>query len=181
MLDIFGDGKDVWPYRDPDDLTRFDVSKLAQWNVLFDHMQANGILLQIVTQETENELMLDDGDTGDERSLYYSELIARFAHHPALVWNLGEENGPLSWRPEGQDDKQRMAMATCFERHDPYDHPVQIHSHSEPQDKNAIFEPLLGFEALDGVSFQISQRPLVNEETRRWRKRAPARPAGAGC
>ncbi len=28
-LNILGDGKDVWPYINPKDLTQFDVSKLA--------------------------------------------------------------------------------------------------------------------------------------------------------
>ena len=88
-LNIDGDGNDVWPYENSKDFTRFDVSKLEQWNILFDHMQSKGILLHIVTQETENELLLDRGDTGPLRRLYFSELIARFGHHPALIWNLG--------------------------------------------------------------------------------------------
>jgi len=49
-----GDGKDVWPYISPDDFSRFDVSKLAQWEVLFQHAQSKGILLHVVLQETEN-------------------------------------------------------------------------------------------------------------------------------
>lgn len=167
-LNILGDGNDVWPYLTPDDFTRFDVSKLEQWNVLFGHMQSKGILLHIVIQETENELMLDGGDTGMLRSLYLSELIARFGHHPAIVWNLGEENGPVHWRPEGQNDAQRKAMATYLKTHDPYDHPVFLHTHSEPTDKNQILSPLLGFPALDGLSFQVADRRTVNEETSRW-------------
>ena len=34
-MNIGGDGKDVWPYRSPEDFTRFDVSKLAQWEIVF--------------------------------------------------------------------------------------------------------------------------------------------------
>jgi N-acetylneuraminic acid mutarotase len=169
-LNILGDGNDVWPYRTPDDFTRFDVSKLEQWNIVFDHMQSKGILLHIVVQETENELMLDGGDTSALRSLYFSELIARFGHHPTLVWNLGEENGPVHWKPEGQNDVQRMAMATYLKDHDPYGHPVVLHTHSEAADKDDILTPLLGFEAMDGLSFQVSGRRTVNAETQKWRK-----------
>ena len=169
-LNILGDGKDVWPYVTPEDFTRFDVSKLEQWNILFDHMQSKGILLHIVTQETENELMLDGGDTGPLRALYYSELIARFAHHPALVWNLGEENGPVHWRPEGQNNAQRKAMTKYLMAHDPYNHPILLHTHSQASEKDDIAGPLLGFKPLDGLSFQVADRETVNAETQKWRK-----------
>ena len=56
-------------------------------------MDGLGILQHVVLQETENELMWDAGDTGPMRKLYLRELIARFAHHPRLIWNIGEENG----------------------------------------------------------------------------------------
>lgn len=171
-LNIGGDGKDVWPYRDPSDLTRFDVSKLAQWDRVFSHMQARGVLLHIVLQETENELMLDGGDTGALRSLYLSELIARFGHHPALIWNLGEENGPVSWRPEGQTDDQRMAMIDFIATHDPYGHPVILHTHAQADEKDHILTPLLGYAGLDGLSFQVADRRTVNAQTRKWKTRS---------
>ena len=41
--------------------------------------------------EEANKRELDGGELGVERKLYYRELIARFAHHPALQWNLCEE------------------------------------------------------------------------------------------
>lgn len=48
-------------------------------------MDKLGLMLHVVTQETENDRLLDGGEPGFERKLYYRELIARFAHHPALV------------------------------------------------------------------------------------------------
>lgn len=170
VLNIGGDGNDVWPYRDPLDFTRFDVSKLAQWEIVFSHMQSRGILLHIVTQETENELLHDDGDVGPERRLFYHEMIARFGHHPGLVWNLGEENGPVHWRPAGQNDSQRRAMAAFFEAEDPYGHPVFLHTHSEAGDKDIILSPLLGNTLLDGLSMQIADRTTVYGEFRKWRE-----------
>ena len=167
-FNVGGDGKDVWPFVSHEDFTRFDVSKLDQWNIVFDHMMDRGILMHIVLQETENELFMDGGETGATRELYFKELISRFAHHPAIVWNLGEENGPVFWRPEGQTDQNRKDMITALTRLDPYDHPIVLHTHAETADKDHILDPLLGFEGLDGLSFQVSNRRKVNEETRKW-------------
>lgn len=171
-LNINGDGKDVWPFHAPDDLSRFDVSRLEQWNRVFSHMQKRGIALHIVLQETENELLFDEGDMGPQRTLYLQELIARFSHHPGLIWNLGEENGPVHWRPEGQNTAQRKAMARFLKTHDPNQHPVLLHTHAEAADKDAILGPLLGFEALDGLSFQVADRTTVNQETKKWIKQS---------
>jgi hypothetical protein len=171
-LNIEGDGKDVWPYINPTDHSRFDVSKLEQWEIVFSHMQQKGILLHIVTQETENERMLDDGNVGRNRQLYYQELIARFGHHLALVWNLGEENGPTDWSPVGQNDEQRIGMANFFEGADPYQHPVLLHTHSTAHEKDEILTPLLGLNSLDGLSFQVDERDRVYSELALWRQRA---------
>ncbi len=168
VYNVEGDGKDVWPWRDPQDRTRFDVSKLAQWEIVFAHMQRRDIALHIVLQETENELLLDGGDTGPDRKLFLRELIARFGHHPALFWNTGEENGPVHWRPEGQTDAQRRAMAAYITALDPYDHPVLIHTHSEAEDKDTIIAPQLGNADIGGLSFQVSKRETVNAEIRKW-------------
>lgn len=168
VWNIAGDGKDVWPFLEPEDQTRFDVSKLAQWERLFTHMQASGLALHMVLQETENELLMDGGDTGRNRRIFLSELAARYGHHNALIWNLGEENGPVHWRPEGQSDAQRIAMIEYLTLVDPYDHPIVLHTHSEPEDKDAIAGPLLGVAGLDGLSLQISDPTLVHEETRKW-------------
>ncbi|MEZ5397230.1 MAG: hypothetical protein R2724_31245 [Bryobacterales bacterium] len=34
---------------------RYDVSKLDQWEVVFRHMDRLGLMLHVVTQETEND------------------------------------------------------------------------------------------------------------------------------
>lgn len=169
-MNIGGDGKDVWPYASPDDHTRFDCSKLDQWNVLFDHMQKQGVAMHLVLQETENERMLDDGDTGRLRKLYLRELIARFAHHPALIWNLGEENGPADFTPNGQTNDQQRAMASYLKQHDPYDHPVVIHTHSQANEKHEILTGLLGHEPLDGLSFQVDDPNRVHKELLEWKR-----------
>ena len=171
-LNIGGDGKDVWPYTDYEVRDRFDASKLDQWEIVFQHMQQKGMLLHIVTQETENETMLDGGDTGPLRKLYYNELIARFGHHLALVWNLGEENGPAEFSPDGQNPEQQKAMASYLKSADPYQHPVLIHTHSWIEQKDHSLPPLLGHPPLDGLSFQINKPEEVNSELIRWQGKA---------
>jgi len=160
-FNLEGDGKDVWMYANPEDFSRFDVSKLAQWEIVFEHMQQKGLLMHVMTQETENETLLDGGNTGPLRKLYYLELIARFGHHPGLIWDLGEENGPNSWAPEGQTTEQRMAMASFIRKHDPYAHPIFLHTLPSDSMRSAILDPLLGYEYLDGISLQQDQREEV--------------------
>ena len=168
-LNIGGDGQDVWPYATPDDFTRFDCSKLDQWEIVFQHMQRRGVMIHMVTQETENEKLLDAGDLGPMRKLYYLELIARFAHHPALVWNLGEENGPADFSPDGQTATQQKAMADYIRAHDPYNHPIQIHTHAAARVKDELLKPLLGHPTLDGLSLQINPKEVVHDQVNQWR------------
>lgn len=171
-MNILGDGKDVWPYVNPEDVNRFDISKLEQWEIVFQHMQSKGILLHLVLQETENETMLDKGDTGPMRQLYFREMIARFGHHLALNWNLGEENGPASWSPVGQNDRQRKAMAKYLKDTDPYKHPVLLHTHSHDPLRSSILDSILGYQYLDGLSLQQDKREMAAEVVETWRSKA---------
>ncbi|WP_298532991.1 DUF5060 domain-containing protein [uncultured Algibacter sp.] len=171
-MNILGDGKDVWPYVSPDDFTRFDVSKLEQWDIVFDHMESKGMLMHLVIQETENETLLDGGDTGPMRQLYLRELIARFGHHLGLVWNLGEENGPAYWSPKGQNDKQRKAMAKFLKDTDPYNHPVVLHTHAEDPLREDILNDILDCKDLDGLSLQQSERKEASLIVDKWRKKS---------
>ena len=154
-----GDGKDVWPWIDPASKFRFDCSKLDQWNIVFAHMGKLGLMLHVVTQEQENDQGLDGGDLGPERKLYYRELIARFGHHPALVWNLGEENT--------NTDAQRKAFCKYIHDLDPYDHPIVCHTF--PGQYDAVYEPLLGYEYFEGPSLQTND---THRQTIKWLDRS---------
>ena len=172
-MNIGGDARDVFPYPTHTDRTRFDVSKLDQWNRVFEHAQDKGILLHFVTQETENETLLDGGDTGTERQLYYRELVARFGHHPLLLWDLGEENGQVDWNDDpAQTDAQRRDMLAWFAANDPYQHPVLLHTQPHKSGKDLILPPLLDDERLDGLSLQIGTPADVYDETRKWAHRS---------
>jgi hypothetical protein len=156
-MNVTGDGKDVWPWTGPGERARFDCSKLDQWEIVFEHMTRRGVMLHVLTQETENDQLLDGGDLGPERRLYYRELVARFAHHPALKWNLGEENTNTT--------AQRKAFAEFFKAADPYGHPVVIHTFPGKYDE--VYTPLLGLKALDGPSLQTND---THRQTLKWRK-----------
>jgi Domain of unknown function (DUF5060)/Putative collagen-binding domain of a collagenase len=157
-----GDDGNVFPYADPRDRLRMDCSKLDQWEVVFEHADARGVYLHFKTQETENDQDLDGGELGPERRLYYRELIARFGHHLALGWNLGEENSNTV--------AQRRAFAQFFHDHDPYQHLRVVHTF--PGAKRRVFEPLLGSRSwLTGASLQ-SRRGGVFADTRTWVRRS---------
>ena len=167
-MNIEGDGQDVWPYVSHEDFTRFDCSKLDQWDIVFNHAQRNGIVLHFVTQETENELLLDKGDLGKNRQLYYRELIARYGHHLAVIWNMGEENGSADFSPKGQNTEQREAMFDFFQQNNSKSL-VALHTHSTPKWKDDILQSLLGNKDLDALSFQVDNPDQVHAETKRWK------------
>lgn len=169
-MNVYGDGQDIWPWISPYERTRFDCSKLDQWAIVFEHMQSSGILAHVITQETENELMLDVGNTGLERKLYYRELIARFSHQLALIWNLGEENGYARFAPNAQNTKQRKAMSAYFKATDPYQNPVVLHTHARKEHRDEILVEMMDDPNLDGPSFQIGEVEQINAETLFWHK-----------
>ena len=162
-MNIQGDGKDVWPYSDHDERYRFDCSKLAQWDVVFDHMDRLGMMIHLVLQETENECLLDGGYTDVQRKVYLRELVARFGHHLGVTWNMGEENGPADWSPVGQTDQMRKDMANYLKSVNPYPNFVVVHTHSDNEHQDLVLNPLLGFESLDGPSMQIGNVENINE------------------
>jgi hypothetical protein len=164
-MNIEGDDRNVFPYLNYKEHFRMDVSRLAQWEILFSHADTLGLYLHFKTQETENAQLLDGGDLGNGRKLYYRELIARFSHHLALNWNLGEETTNTT--------DQIRAFSKFFKDNDPYQHLIVIHTF--PQDKKKVYTPLLGNRKispdggsdLTGVSLQ-SNPENVAADTRMW-------------
>jgi hypothetical protein len=143
-MNIEGDDRNVFPYLNYDERERMDISRLDQWEIVFEHGTRMGMHLHFKTQETENELLLDNGDLGDHRKLYYRELIARFSHHLALNWNLGEETNNASL-------SQKAAWAQYFHDNDPYRHPIVIHNGA------SHFEMMGEASKLTGFSLQMNE------------------------
>ena len=144
-LNIAGDDRNVFPYLDYDERERLDCSRMDQWAIVFEHGTSQGMYLHFKTLENENELLLDKGDLGPHRKLYYRELIARFGHNLALNWNLGEEI-------KAATTQQKVAWANYFWTRDPYQHNVVIHNMNKPH-----YDLLGDASALTGFSLQTSK------------------------
>ena len=164
-----GDGDNVWPFVERNDKFHYDCSKLDQWEIVFEHATRQGLYLHFKLQEQENDdnrvrgkdkvpESLDGGALGPERKLYCRELIARFAHHLALNWNIGEEN---SQSPEDQ-----RAMIRYIWETDPYKHPIVLHTFPNAQER--IYSQLLGEKSLlTGASLQNPWNE-VHQRTVHW-------------
>lgn len=167
-LNILGDGEDVWPYTQRNERYRFDCSKLDQWEIVFSHMDKLGIMLHVVLQETENELLLDAGYLDVQRKLYLRELVARFSHHMAITWNMGEEHGPAKWSPYGQTVKDTKKMADYLKEINPYDQLIVVHTHSNESDRHNYISQLLGHESINGPSIQVGNPMNSFEQSLKW-------------
>jgi hypothetical protein len=179
-MNVEGDGQDVWPWVAPDRMDVFDVSKLAQWNIVFEHMNANGVMTDFILTETENESLFEalDGneigvDFADSRKLYYREMIARFGHLRRLTWNLGEENGVAG--NSGQDPyrqptspAQRQAFTAYIRALVHQDHPIV--SHNWPDSEIETYGELLGHPDFSGISLQAHHS--YAEKIVEWRQRS---------
>ena len=157
-MNVGGDGREVYPWTGYDERNRFDVSKLDQWEIVFAHMERLGLAMHVITQETENDQLLDGGALGDTRKLYYRELVARFGHHLAVVWNLGEENT--------NSDAQRKAFSSHIRSLDAFDHPIVVHTY--PGQYDAVYTPLLGYPDFEGPSLQMGSMSGTHAETLEW-------------
>ncbi len=152
-MNISGDDQNVFPYIDYDTWDRFDISKLDQWEIVFEHADHLGMFLHFKTLEHENQGLLDNGGTGLYTKLYYRELIARFGHHLALNWNLAEETGDWTETPPTFpiDAAERIRLAEYVAEIDPYNHHIVIHN-------GAWFDPLYGQnKKFTGASLQTNK------------------------
>lgn len=157
-----GDGRDTWMWTDEKSRDRFDVSKLDQWEIVFSHMDRLGLMLHVVTQETENDRRLGGGPgLNPVRRLYLRELAARFSHHPALLWNLGEENNT--------PDSDRKDIARYIRSQDAYEHPVTVHTKNNKA--LTFYDGILGDPFFEATSIQ-GEMKNYNAEAVALRKRS---------
>jgi len=161
-MNIGGDGRNVWPFagninpagHPSNDNLHYDVSKLDQWEIVFGHAQRKGIVLHFVFNEAERNNKTELGTTlTTERKLFYREMLARFGHHNAILWNLCEEyNLNINLGPENVKEFARYVHDT-----DPYDHPVTVHHSSDPV---VMLKPFLGDELFSITSIQIGRKDI---------------------
>ena len=162
-LNLGGDGQDVYPFISPAGGSpanlQYDISKLWQWNRVFEHAQERAIALHFVLNETEgpNENWLDNGTLGLQRRLYYRELVARFGHHLALKWNLSEEND--------YSVDQLRDFASFIQAQDPDAHPIAVHT--KPNNFRD-YDDLLGDSRFSATSIQYNP-DLAGDHVENWR------------
>ncbi len=107
-------GRQVYPWLSAGQCSRYDVSKLDQWEQVFRHMDRLGISIDFrVADSGETPLAL-----GSERHLYFREMVSRFSHHPGLVWHLPSG--------DGTNTDQLKADADLLRSLDPYRHPIAL-------------------------------------------------------
>jgi CubicO group peptidase (beta-lactamase class C family) len=121
---VDGDDNDVWPWlgnsakeakaNGAKDV-RFDIARLEEWRILFEHMQTRGIVPYLILED-------DSAWKHYDHDRYYRELIARFGYLPAIVFNLGEEHN------ENYRLYESLTLARRFKALDPYPHPLGIHN-----------------------------------------------------
>lgn len=152
-FDVEGDDKNVHPYITPDNQLNFDISKLAQWGVIFDHTVTMGIALRLKFQDAASDTALNGGNLYGERKLYYRELVARFGHHLAVMWDLGEDLTP----------KQVAERSAYLREIDTYGSPILVRTSSTTADPKLIV-----LNSLDGVSVRSADVTTIHTTTTNW-------------
>ncbi|MFG0287409.1 MAG: DUF5060 domain-containing protein, partial [Rhodopirellula sp. JB044] len=157
-MNAYGDGREAWPWTSEDAIDVYDVSKLAQWEILFTHFDKMGLMVHFQLSESENTNYFEAKD-GQEtfsnaRKIFYRELVARFGHHMAITWNIGEENqaeGTGFQKPNTHS--QRKSFATRIRALAPYQDHISIHNGPAGRFDD-ILPQLIGFEDITGPSLQ---------------------------
>ncbi len=146
--------------------TRLDVSKLDQWERIFEYSETLGMFLHFKTNETETDHLMDKGVFGTEGKLYYRELIARFGHHLSMNWNLGEEND--------QPTEEVLKVANYIKNLDAYSNHLVMHTFPNKDDR---YNDFIGKQSpLTGASLQLSDPDFkdVNPRVLKWREKSNA-------
>jgi Domain of unknown function (DUF5060)/Putative collagen-binding domain of a collagenase len=137
-----------------DNQLQYDLSKIAQWQVVLEHANKVGIALTIKLQSDDDDLNMNQGKLFEERKLYYREMIARFGHHLAVTWDLG-----LDLTPEQIEERSAYIKLT-----DPYSSPVAVRTSSATA--LTAWAPIT---TLDVVSLQTDSMATIADATASWR------------
>jgi len=157
-MSVYGDNDTVFPWITIDDNYIYDVSKLDQWQILFDHMMTQGVMVHFILTEGENQNLFEFTEGGgtftDNRKIYYREMVARFGYLNAITWNIGEENGWNRSSTYGlaNTTQQRLDFANFIRNLTYYNDHITVEN--GPTSSDAIFPPLLGMNDFTGASVQ---------------------------
>lgn len=186
LMTVRGDSHgDVFPWVKPEEVYRFDVSKLEQWYVVFKYASSKGLTLNLSFLETENEALFEylagkdvKADFAVTRKLFYREMVARFSAHLGFTMTIGEENGwdeyvsasghaGNEWG-KGNTPGQRAAFSNYIRSIDPYDSPILVHTF--PPEKKKVYYPLFTYTnaRVESASLQMGRMKSTNFETLFW-------------
>jgi hypothetical protein len=117
---IDGDNHDTWPWMGatPNEAKKnskkFNVNKLQLWENFFTYAENKGLVLHIVLND-------DSAWNGYDHDLYFKEMVARFGHHPGLIWNIGEEANEI------YSNEMQVDLGVKLRALDPYKHAITVH------------------------------------------------------
>ncbi len=144
------DSDNTWPWAHRDSMMTYDVSKLAQWDIVFSHMDKIGIAPLYYFCESENSTKyMDNGNMTLLYPIYYREIIARFGYHLGMRFNLGEELH--------QTASQQKAATKYLKDLDPYNIIVCGHGSADRTKHVPIYTDLLGWTSYDGPNYQLHE------------------------
>jgi hypothetical protein len=159
-----GDSENIFPWTTRSGKLVYDISKLTQWGIVFDHSQHMGLAAHIKLAEAENHV--EDGMKAGTRELdiYYREMIARFGHLLALEWNISEEFGnvnglnPNYGGSHAGTAAEAIKRAKIIKKLDPYKNLVVLHTGPGPL--QGIYDAIINQDvhALDGISMQNTEQ-----------------------
>ena len=158
----YGDADTVYPWITKDEHYVYDVSKLDQWQIVFDHMVSKGLMVHFILSEAENQSVFELADDfegnanfADARKIYYRELVARFGYLNAITWNIGEENGwerPNETFGRAITSNQQKSFADFLKELLYYNDNVVLQNGHAFDD--SVFNDLIGINNYTGASLQ---------------------------
>jgi Domain of unknown function (DUF5060)/Putative collagen-binding domain of a collagenase len=155
-LDLLGDDKNIFPFVTTANQLQYDISKMAQWSIIFDYAESKGMAMRFKFEDSSSDSVLNKGELYEERKLYYREMIARFGHHLAIIWDIGEDISPA----------RVIERSTYIRDVDPYDSPIVVRTSSS----STPIADLVSIPTIDGVSLVTIDTSLINADTAAWLK-----------
>lgn len=155
-----GDDRNIFPWTTRSAKLIYDVSKLSQWELVFDHAEKMGLLAHLKLAEAENHKEDNMVAGTDKLSIYYREMIARFGHHLAIEWNIGEEFGSVNGTAYGSTSAtatEAIKRGNLLKKLDAY---KNLHVlHTGPSPLQGIYDAVISQDvtAIDGISMQNSE------------------------
>jgi hypothetical protein len=156
-----GDDRNIFPWITRSDKLIYDISKLAQWEIIFDHAEKMGLVTHLKLAEAENHKEDNMLAGTDKLAIYYREMIARFGHHLAVEWNIGEEFGSVNGTSYGSTTataSEAIKRGKLIKDLDAYKNLVVLHTGPGPL--QGIYDAVINEDvhAIDGISMQNTEQ-----------------------